>query len=242
LYFHAVNLVLLFEPDFIDAAHARVRLTGRRKEHVLSVCRAVAGDSLRVGLLGGKMGLGRIETITESHIEMSVTLDAPPPEPLPLTLILALPRPKALKRCIETVAAMGVKKIFIIQSWRVEKSYWESPALSENILREHMLLGLEQACDTILPTIELRKRFKPFVEDDVPELVKGTLALAAHPASEKTCPHACRGPITLAVGPEGGFIPYEIDLLQKQGFEAVSLGKRILRVEHAVPALIGKLF
>ncbi|RYZ96209.1 MAG: 16S rRNA (uracil(1498)-N(3))-methyltransferase, partial [Moraxellaceae bacterium] len=44
------------------------------------------------------------------------------------------------------------------------------------------------------------------------------------------------------IGPEGGFIPYEIDLLNKQGFEVVNLGERIMRVETVVPYLLGRLF
>jgi RsmE family RNA methyltransferase len=237
-----MNLILLFESDFIDTERAIVRLTGRRKEHALSICKVAPGDTLRVGLLNGKMGKGTVMAVSGKSMDVTVTLDAPPPQPLPITLILALPRPKALKRCIEAITAMGVKKIFIIQSFRVEKSYWESPVLSEDTLRGHMLLGLEQACDTLLPHVELRKRFKPFVEDEAPELIKDTLPLVAHPRAEKICPYHTDRPVTLAVGPDGGFIPYEIGLFQKSGFGPVSLGTRILRVEHAVPALIGRLF
>jgi len=237
-----MNIILLFESDFIDTERAIVRLTGRRKEHALSICKAAPGDTLRVGLLNGKMGKGMVVAVSGKSMDVTVTLDAPPPQPLPITLILELPRPKALKRCIEAISAMGVKKIFIIQSFRVEKSYWESPVLSEDTLRGHMLLGLEQARDTMLPCIELRKRFKPFVEDEVPEFIKGTLPLVAHPEAKNICPYHTDRPVTLAVGPDGGFIPYEIGLFQKLGFEPVSLGNRILRVEHAVPALIGRLF
>ncbi|MBN2189222.1 MAG: 16S rRNA (uracil(1498)-N(3))-methyltransferase [Chitinispirillaceae bacterium] len=237
-----MNIILLFESDFSDSGRSMVALTGRRKDHALSVFRAAAGDTLRVGLLNGRLGTGKVRRMTGQLLEMDVALETPPPDPLPLTLILALPRPKALKRCIEAVTAFGVKKMFIIQSYRVEKSYWSSPAISAPKLREHMILGLEQACDTVLPSIETRRRFKPFVEDEMPAIVKGTRALAAHPQAPATCPCHVDMPVTLAIGPEGGFIPYEIGLFQKQGFEPVSLGKRILRVEHAIPALIGRLF
>jgi len=50
--------------------------------------------------------------------------------------------------------------------------------------------------------------------------------------------HAC----TVVVGPEGGFIPYEIDLLTKNGCQAVSLGNRILRTETSISYILGRLF
>lgn len=237
-----MNLILLFESDFIDTARTVVRLTGRRREHVLSVCRVAAGDEVRVGLVNGNMGHGRIEAITDAHIEVTVTLDAPPPPPLPLTLILALPRPKSLRKCLEVSTSLGVKKIFIIESWRVEKSYWSSPVLSEKSIREHLLLGLEQAGDTVLPEIKIRQRFKPFVEDEISAISACTRAIVAHPYAVPVCPRNVQGPITLAIGPEGGFIPYEVDLLEHHGFEGVTFGARILRVEQAIPALLGRLF
>jgi 16S rRNA (uracil1498-N3)-methyltransferase len=236
-----MNLLLLIESDFTDATKTRVSLTGRRREHALSVWKIAVGDELRAGLLNGKTGTAKVEKAGEEVLEMSVVLNDTPPLPLPLTLILALPRPKALKRCIEAVTAMGVKRIFIIESWRVEKSYWSSPELSDENLRSHMLLGLEQARDTVLPRIELKKRFKPFVEDEMQSIITGTRAIVAHPYASRACPFDLQCPVTLAIGPEGGFIPYEIELLKKHGFEDVSLGKRILRVEYAVPAIIGRL-
>jgi 16S rRNA U1498 N3-methylase RsmE len=48
--------------------------------------------------------------------------------------------------------------------------------------------------------------------------------------------------VTLAIGPEGGFIPYEVEKLFGCGFNAVHMGERILNVETAVPALIARLY
>jgi RsmE family RNA methyltransferase len=236
-----MNLILLFESDFTGPD--RVMLTGRRLAHMLAVHKAKAGDTLRVGIVNGLMGTGTVVSINKTSCEMEVSCtDLRPPAPLPCTLLLALPRPKVLRRLIECVAAMGVKKIYIMETWRVEKSYWKSPFLADNVLREHCILGLEQACDTIMPEILLRQKFKPFVEDEVPAIIKNTLAIVAHPPAERPCPHDVKGPITLAIGPEGGFIPFEIDLLKKQGFEEANLGPRVLRVEHVVPAILGRAF
>ena len=98
-------------------------------------------------------------------------LDRPPPAPAPVRLLLALPRPKALRRVLQGVAAIGVKHVVLLNSWRVEKSYWASPALAPAALREQLVLGLEQGGDTRLPRVELRRRFKPFVEDELPALL-----------------------------------------------------------------------
>jgi RsmE family RNA methyltransferase len=137
---------------------------------------------------------------------------------------------------------MGVKRIILLNSFRVEKSYWQSPVLSEEGIREQLIIGLEQAKDTVLPEVLLRPLFKPFVEDELPGLIEGTLPLVAHPIASSTCPREARQPVVLAIGPEGGFIPYEIEKFVSCGFLPVSMGERILTVESAVPALISKLF
>jgi RsmE family RNA methyltransferase len=236
-----MNLVLLFDDDFIDAEARRVRLTGRRRAYVESVHRAAVGDTLKVGRLNGRIGSGRIARLSAEELIIEVELDRDPPPPAGALLLLALPRPKALRRVLQGAAAIGVKRIVLMNAWRVEKSFWESPALAAGALREQLVLGLEQGADTILPTVELRRRFKPFAEDEIPKLIAATRALVAHPPAAAACPHAVRGPVTLAVGPEGGFIPYEVELLCAQGFTAVSLGPRPLRVEQAVPALLGRV-
>ena len=237
-----MNCILLEQYDFTDESLSHVRLTGRRREHVVSVCRAKCGEELRVGIVGGLMGKGIVTVLNDSVVEMNVVCNENPPEPLPVTLFIALPRPKSLRKAIETATTLGVKRITIMESWRVEKSYWSSPLLYPQNLRIHMIHALEQARDTILPQIMVRRRFKPFVEDEIPDLITGTRALLSHPYDSPPCPHEIGVPTVVAIGPEGGFIPYEVDLLKQQGFEPVSLGERILRVEQAIPVLLGKLY
>ncbi|MBK5260506.1 MAG: 16S rRNA (uracil(1498)-N(3))-methyltransferase [Thermoanaerobaculia bacterium] len=232
-----MNLVLL-EEDELGAA-GKVRLTGRRREHVLAVHRAAVGDALTVGLLGGKIGRGTITSL--DPLEMEIALIDDPPPPLDVTLVLALPRPKVLNRVIAGATSLGVKRIYLINAWRVEKSYWKSPRLSEENLREQRILGLEQARDTILPSLELRRLFRPFVEEELASIARGTRAVVAHPYAASVLPSVLSGPMTLAIGPEGGFIAKEIESLQAIGFEAMTLGPRILRVETAVTAILGRM-
>jgi 16S rRNA (uracil1498-N3)-methyltransferase len=236
-----LNLILLFKDDFIDGTD-RVRLTGRRLRHVLDVHRASVGDELCVGLANDRVGTGKVIALSESVLELDVNLERVPPQALPIVLILALPRPKVLRRVLRAVSSMGVKKLVLLNSFRVEKSYWSSPVLGLESIQEQLVLGLEQARDTILPEVMLRPLFKPFVEDELPGLIKGTLPLVAHPNTSAECPRNVKQPVTLIVGPEGGFIPYEIEKLIAVGFTAVHAGDRILSVETAVPALLSRLF
>ena len=235
-----MNLILLFNDDFID--ENRVRLDGRRLRHVLEVHRPVKGDKLRVGLAGGLVGSGCITSLNDISLEMDVSLVHPPPSTLPLTLILALPRPKVLRRILLSVTAMGVKRIVLLNSFRVEKSFWQSPVLKLENIQRQLVLGLEQARDTIMPEVWLKPYFKPFAEDELPALIKDTLSLIAHPTSQAPCPRDVRQAVTLAIGPEGGFIPYEVEKLISCGFHAVHLGERILNIEAVVPSLISRLF
>ena len=235
-----MNLLLLEEADFIAADRAILR--DRRLTHMQEVHRSEVGDSLRVGRIGGLMGSAELLRLDADEAELRVTLDQPPPTKLPLTLILALPRPKMLRRVFQTVAAMGVPRIILVNSYRVEKSFWQTPFLEPEAIREQLILGLEQARDTVLPEIIIEKRFKPFVEDRLPAISEGTLGLVGHPGNYPACPRGLEEPVTLAIGPEGGWIPYEIDLLGKSGLQPVQLGERILRVETAVTALLARLF
>jgi RsmE family RNA methyltransferase len=234
-----MNLLLLTPADFISAE--TVRISGRRHRHLLDILRTEPGQTVRVGLLNGKLGEARIVSQNSDDTLLTVALTVAPPPPVPVTLLLAVPRPKALRRLLQGVTALGVKSIVLINSARVDKSYWQSPLLAPEVIEEQLLLGLEQARDTMLPQVSLRPRFRPFVEDELPGLAAGSLCLAAHPEGARTCPGGVAGPVTLAIGPEGGFVPFEIDLLSRQGFLPVHLGGRILRVETAVPALLGRL-
>lgn len=234
--------LLVFEPDDrVDAEHIVIR--GRRLHHLVRTLRAREGDSVRVGELGGLLGRGQVVALEQDQARLQVALDTPPPPALPVKLVLALPRPKMLRRIVQSVASLGVKELHLVNSYRVEKSYWQSPWLEPDTIREQLLLGLEQCGDTVLPAVFLHKRFKPFVEDLLPGISAGTRALVAHPGASTPCPvDSGDRPVTLAVGPEGGFIPYEIEKLEACGFERVSLGRRILKVETAVPVLLSRLF
>lgn len=234
-----MNLVLLLPEDLVSPECAR--LTGRRLAHVREVHRAAVGDDLTVGLLGGNMGRGRVLRLDDEVLELALSLDQAPPPKLPLTLVVALPRPKVLNRVVAASASLGVARLVLVNAWKVEKAYWSSPRLSPENLRQQLILGLEQAKDTVLPLLHLARLFRPFVEDELPALVGGGTGLVAHPGAGEPFPRVLIAPLTLAIGPEGGWTDAEVASLQRAGLRPLDLGPRILRTETALAALVGRL-
>jgi RsmE family RNA methyltransferase len=236
-----VNLVLLAPEEL--GADGIARLAGRRSAHVREVLRVAPGDRIRVGLLGGRMGEAEILAVSEAEIVLRPALDRDPPPPSPVSLLLALPRPKILRRTLQAAAAMGVKRIVLLGSWRVEKSYFGSPLLDPAALREELVLGLEQGRDTIVPEVLVRRLFKPFVEDELDATFPERTRLVAHPVGagpvESHVP--ADGRAALAIGPEGGWTAYETARLRERGFAPFSLGARVLRVDAAVPYAVGQV-
>lgn len=236
-----MNLVLLSVSDFGEGR--RVRLTGRRFRHIKQVIRPVVGDTVTVGLLNGDLGEAEVLTLDAQSVELDVVFDRPPPPPLPVVLLMALPRPKSLSKILQLAATMGVKQIHLYNSSRVDKSFWQSKQLRHEAMAEHLRVGLEQAKDTTMPTVELHRLFAPFINDAMPALIEGRDAYLAHPAdAQRPCPHRLEGPAVLAVGPERGLIDYEVRRFMEAGFEVVGLGPRVLRVEQALAVALAKMF
>ncbi len=239
-----MNIILFNNSDLLNPD--QIGLDDQRARHIIKVIKAKIGDKLQVGRVGGQLGEARVTAISESSVELEFKLTAAPPPALPVSLLLALPRPKVLKRVLSSAITMGVKKIFICNSWRVEKSYWQTPLLTPEKLHEISLAALEQAVDTILPEIILKPRFRPFAEDEVPVLVQDNDAWLLHPYSvseTSTAPATTTRPTDsalIAIGPEGGFIPFEVEMLRAAGLQPLSFGPRILRVEQIVPCALGQ--
>ncbi|MBF0531787.1 MAG: 16S rRNA (uracil(1498)-N(3))-methyltransferase [Candidatus Omnitrophica bacterium] len=236
-----MNLILLEKADFPQEPGEAV-ISGRRAKHVREVLKPALGDVLRVGVVNGKLGQAQVISAASDTVRLRVCLDRQPPPKLPLTLILALPRPIVFKRILATITTMGVGRLIVLDTNRVEKSFWKSPALSPDKIQEQLVLGLEQAGDTILPVVEMERNFARFVSQRVSLMADNSLLLVAHPGGDRRSPSSQNRNITLVIGPEGGFIPLEIQQFLEKGFVTISCSPRVLRVETAVTAFIAKLF
>ena len=235
---------LLLEPHEVAADGAAV-LRGRRAQHVRTVLRATAGQSLRAGVLGGSIGRAVITAVGAEEVHVRCELPpAPASAPAGDALLLAVPRPRVLLRMLAHAAALGFDRIVLLRTWRVDKSHLASEAMRAAVQREHLLAGLEQAGRTRLPSVQSFLLFKPFVEDELPGLRLPAARFVAHPgAATPTAAIAYpgRAPFALALGPDGGFLPYEVDRLAACGFLPVACGPHPLRTETALAVLAGQL-
>ena len=234
-----MNLILLTSDDhWIDAQ--RVRLSDRRAEHIRQVLRSQQGDTLRVGLLDGQLGTGRIEAIDDQAVLMTVQLADPPPPRHRFDLVLALPRPKMLRRILRAVAEFGVGSLHLVQTARVDKSYWQSPLLADAKVDEALRMGLERSRDTIIPQVHRHRLFRPFIEDRLPEICQSRPCWIAHQDADVGLSAVAGQPAVVMIGPEGGFVPFELTLAVQMGAQKVHLGGRILSVDTAVTTVLAQ--
>lgn len=237
-----MNLILVHEDD--RAADGRFVLGGGRARHVREVLRAEPGRELRVGLLEGPLGRGCVEESAQGRVVLACEFERePPPRPL-VDLVLAVPRPKSLVKLWPEIAALGVDRVVLLRSWRVGKPYLSAKALDPATYRPLLFEGMMQARTTREPRVEVEPLFRPWAEDRAPALVAGATALVAHPAAPTPLAslRIARGErVVLAVGPEGGFVPFEVEALARAGFRGVSMGERTLRVETATVALLAQV-
>lgn len=238
-----MNIILIAASEVTEQT---VTLTDHRAQHIRKILGSRPGDILRAGIIGGRQGSAVVQAISNQEVTLRLDCQQQSPAKTAADLILALPRPIMLKRVLAQAAALGVARVMLINANRVEKSFFNSSQLQPARIREALLQGLEQAGDTVLPQVSLHPRFRPFIEDEFPALTPGYhLRLLAHPGptphhNSASTNEPASGEMVLAIGPEGGWVDFELERLQQAGFTPFSLGPRILRVDCAVPALLAR--
>jgi RsmE family RNA methyltransferase len=211
-----------------------------RAIHLRSVLRARIGHSVRAGILGGAIGEAEIIADDGARFTLRFRAMRAPAPPLPIDLVLAVPRPKVLTRVIEACATFAVSRIFLTNAWRVDKSYLHSARIAPTALDRAARLGAAQGATTWLPALCVYTRLMPLL--DAHFTTPAGVRLIAHPGAppiEQVV--ATNAPVTIAIGPEGGWTDRELDTFVERGFAPVALGSTILRVESAVAAALGQL-
>jgi RsmE family RNA methyltransferase len=231
---------LIIRPEELED-DGSVVLTGARLRHVREVLKKDVGETVCAGLLNGPLGEGRIIAMEHDAMQIAFTAGEMPDEQR-IDLILAMPRPKVMKRLWSAIASLGVRSITVIGAARVEACYFSSHALDEKVYRPRLIEGLEQVRDTRLPEVRVFPDGPIFIKLRLKDVPEDSLKLLAHPGASSTMREQSQGlanqRVTLAIGPEGGWIEEEIAAFVAAGFTPVTLGPRALRTDTAVIAAL----
>jgi 16S rRNA (uracil1498-N3)-methyltransferase len=190
--------------------------------------------------LGNKTGELAISAVKQN------TLSEPP---YGITLAHGLAGGDKMDWVIEKAVETGASRIVPLQCERsVIKLTRSSDSDRAHKRLIHWRAITQAACEqcerTVLPLVEPVQAIADYLANADPDL-KGALKLlfstGEHPSLAKTIAPLPAQNMILLIGPEGGFTPEEIGLALKAGFQAVSLGKRILRTETAGIAAISTI-
>ena len=236
-----MNIILLKTQDFLSDSNIAL-IRDYRLTHILKVLKPNIGQSLRVGLFGGDCGYGIIELMNSEFVKLKVVLNEPAPPRHQFDIVLALPRPKMLRRILRTIAEYGVKNLHLINSVRVEKSYWQSPLLQPEKIQDSLVAGMERSKDTVMTNVKLHPRYRPFVEDQLPNLCGSRACWITDMSADKSAIELdiASKPAVVMIGPEGGFVPFEVELATSKVAWPIHLGTRILSVDTAVTTVLAQ--
>lgn len=237
-----MNSVIVL-PEEISDKTAEIR--GARAVYLYDTHELRQGVECRAALLGGMRGHARVLSASRDAVRMELALDSPPPARTPAVLICALARPQTIKKLLQLAATVGVIDVHFIRSGRVEKSYLQSKALKEQEIRDEIIKGLEQSYDSMPPSVcihdeywKVKKRLLPALDVSYP----GSKRYMLHMGGRQSPVSLSREQTAIvAVGPESGWLPGEIDDFAEYGFEVLSLGERALRVEQAAAFALSRV-
>jgi RsmE family RNA methyltransferase len=235
-----VNLILL-EPDEVTGT-GDVTLSGPRAAHMLNVLRVAPGQQVRIGMLDGPRGTATVQSVDSETIAFHCTLESEIPRRPNVDLLLAVPRPKVMRRLWAQIAALGVGQIILTNAEKVERNYFDTHILAPETYRPLLIEGLQQARDTRLPAVSIHRQFRVLIEDQLDALFGRGRRVVADPSAATPLTDVARssaeGRMLLAIGPEGGWNAFELELLRAHGFQPAGMGPRTLRTDTACVALL----
>ena len=210
-------------------------LTGPEAHHLLHVMRAKPGDQVILFDGSGHEFPSRVETLRRSEADLTILgrqlVDRELPHPL--ILGVALPKGDRQRWLVEKAVELGVTRLLPLET---ERSVAQPNPKAVERLRRAAIEASKQCGRNRLMEIASPQRWANFLQASDGASVR----LVAHPTPEvlvRNVLSSVASPIVLAVGPEGGLTEDEIEQAAKHGWQTVTLGPRILRIETAALAL-----
>lgn len=225
-------------PRFYQASNISIsedlELSIENHRHAIQVLRLKMDEKLI--LFNGKGGeylttLNHIDKRkSQVHIESFTSVDRE--SPLHITLALATIKPDKMDFALQKAVELGVS---VIQPMMTSRSVIKIKRLEKKMQHWQgvIIAACEQSGRTVIPQLN-----EPLVFEKLLENSTSTCITMLPDATQKITHLKLddKKPITLFIGPEGGFTNQEEKLMQQHAFQAVNFGCRILRAETAVIA------
>ena len=212
-----------------------VELHGPEAHHLATVCRLRPGDRVVLFNGDGHEYPAEVSATARRHVLLQVLSVESPQRELGFRLEVAAPLPKGDRAhfLLEKLTELGVTAFVPLQTHR---SVVHPRETKREKLQRAVIEASKQCGRNVLLHVAPLTDWETYCNRrELPGR-----RLLAHLAEVGTPPSITpdwREGVAVAVGPEGGFTPEEVDQARACGWQPVQLGPRILRVETAALAL-----
>lgn len=211
----------------------RATLVGGEAHHLLHVLRAKMGDEVVLLDGTGKEYVARIDRLGRSQVELIILSAATVDRELGFELVVGVAWPKAERQrwLVEKLAELGVTRVVPL---RTERSVVHPDRASHSKHLRTVIEASKQCGRNRLMQIDPLTAWPDFARTSGPASIRWLAdpsgdTLALNRQSAESC--------HVAIGPEGGWTAEELELGRAAGWQVVSVGSRILRIETAAVAL-----
>lgn len=197
--------------------------------HLFKILRGRAGETLL--LLDGKGKKMTAEIQADKSLKILDVEECPETERR-IYVFTAAPRKQKLDVLLKQCCELGVDGICILQC-----DFSVANPDNMNRFRELLTEGCKQSNNPFMPEIIGPMKMRQAVEYVKNNNMLGVFGAVKESEGDKKSLKTAQN-VAFFVGPEGGFSPQEIELIERENFVGISLSPYILRLETAVAGAI----
>ncbi|MEM1062029.1 MAG: RsmE family RNA methyltransferase [Planctomycetota bacterium] len=219
----------LFVPEGSAYEGREAVLPPDEARHAATVLRAKAGDAVELFDGAGRRVAAELAEVGKRRVVVRAVgepTETPAPD-RPFTLAVAAPKGDRFRWLVEKATELGVDRLRLVTT---ERSVVEPGGGKLDKAAAAVIAACKQCGRDRLMPIEAALPFGRYVVDEASDHRVIAVPTADEPLS------AAGGPTACLIGPEGGFTDAEVDTAVAAGWEPVSLGRHVLRVETAAVA------
>ena len=220
--------------DEVSGDHAS--LLGEHASHLVKVLRARVGQCFDIATEDG-VREGRIVSLAPDRVEFQLGDGREPEKSVDLTLLLSIFKFDRMEWAIEKCVELGVRKIIPVVARRTEPHLAAAAVKRADRWQKIALQAAEQARRSEVPELSAPVKFA-----DALKRGSGLRIVLSETEQNESLRSALESApvdsLTLAIGPEGGWAPEELQSFHAAGWASASLGQTILRVETAAIAAV----